>query len=209
MKICCNKIKDWFNKLCKPCVKKYNDRKFKVQAENTKAAAKTKKEIEVKPSKDPKEEEVEETFSLFLFSNKKPFRMKVSSIILNKKMEIFIFFCILVNSIILSLSSPNDNPNSPRFYWSGLIDDGLGFLFTFEAIFKIIALGFLFCGPKSYMRDSTNILDFFIVSMCVLEVFMSLFFAKSYLSAFKVVRLSRLIKPIKLIGANRSLKMAI
>ena len=36
-------------------------------------------------------------------------------------------------------------------------------LFTLEAVIKIIALGFITCGPNSYIRDIWNQLDFFIV----------------------------------------------
>ena len=44
------------------------------------------------------------------------------------------------------------------------------FIFTLEAVIKIIALGF--CSVKtSYMRDPWNVLDFFIVTAALLEFF--------------------------------------
>ena len=40
--------------------------------------------------------------------------------------------------------------------------------FTFEALVKIIAVGFLFTGKPSYIRDPWNILDFIIVIAALL-----------------------------------------
>ena len=36
-------------------------------------------------------------------------------------------------------------------------------IFTIEMILKVISMGFVACGPDSYLRDRWNILDFVIV----------------------------------------------
>jgi hypothetical protein len=67
---------------------------------------------------------------------------------------------ILANSIVMVLddSSTNDNPN-PIF---AVLENVFLILYTIEMVFKIIGMGFFF--PKdSYLKDSWNILDFFIV----------------------------------------------
>ena len=38
-----------------------------------------------------------------------------------------------------------------------------------EAILKIIAYGFAFCGPNSYIRSAANIFDFIIVLTAMFE----------------------------------------
>jgi hypothetical protein len=67
---------------------------------------------------------------------------------------------ILANSVVMVLddSSTNDNPN-PIF---AVLENVFLILYTIEMMFKIIGMGFFF--PKeSYLKDSWNILDFFIV----------------------------------------------
>jgi len=81
--------------------------------------------------------------------------------------------------------------------------------FTIEAILKIIGNGFLFCGPESYIRNTSNACDFSIVIFCILEEIMTKFVPITNMKMFKVIRISRVIKPLKLIGANRGLKLAI
>lgn len=44
-----------------------------------------------------------------------------------------------------------------------IIDDILTFVFTAEMSLKIIAKGFIMCGPDSYIRSYWNILDFIVV----------------------------------------------
>ena len=43
-------------------------------------------------------------------------------------------------------------------------------VFTFEAAIKIIAVGFLFAGKMSYIREPWNILDFLIVASALLGI---------------------------------------
>ena len=54
------------------------------------------------------------------------------------------------------------NPDGIVFKALTLIDLILSIVFLIECTIKIIAFGFLFCGPDSYMRSSWNALDFII-----------------------------------------------
>ena len=64
-----------------------------------------------------------------------------------------------------------DNPlNDPQNLFPRVIlivDYVLTTIFAIEAILKIIANGSVFSGVRSYFRDVTNILDFFLVIITV------------------------------------------
>ena len=75
----------------------------------------------------------------------------------------------------------------------------------FEAIVKIIAVGFVSNGPNSYLKNTTNILDFVIVVpslITLLPIQMDLQF-------FKIIRMFRLLRPLRFIGKNENLKISI
>lgn len=69
-------------------------------------------------------------------------------------------FVILANSftMILDDSGTNDNPDP---IW-GILETVFLVLYTIEMVFKILGMGFLF-KEDAYLKDSWNILDFFIV----------------------------------------------
>lgn len=77
--------------------------------------------------------------------------------------------------------------------------------FTVEAIIKIVAFGFLFNGPDSYLRSGANMLDFFIVTAAILDISLS----TVNFSFIKIVRMARLSRPMKLILRNPKLKISI
>lgn len=77
-------------------------------------------------------------------------------------------------------------------------------LFLLETIIKTIAQGFWLNGKKSYLRQSANILDFFVVVMSILSIFSS-----AELSFFKLVRMAKLARPLKLVFRNEKLKISI
>lgn len=64
---------------------------------------------------------------------------------------------------------------------SNEIDFGLNIFFAVEALLKIISYGFYF-DEKTYLKDSWNMLDFFIVVSSILDMI----FADLNLSFIKV-----------------------
>jgi len=70
---------------------------------------------------------------------------------------------------------------------------------------KVISDGFLFNGPKSYLKNPNNLLDFFIVVPSVIELFP----LGTDLSFFKIMRMVRLLRPLRVIGKNENLKTSI
>lgn len=78
--------------------------------------------------------------------------------------------------------------------------------FTFEAIVKIIALGFAFAGKTSYIRDAWNILDFVIVLSALLGVIAG---DKIKVSFIKSLRILKVLRPLRIISQKKQLKVAI
>ena len=74
-------------------------------------------------------------------------------------------------------------------------------ILSLEAFFKIVAKGFIFNGKESYFKDEWNKVDF-----CLL-VFS--FFALSSASFSIFFKYMRLLRPLKIISLNNSLKIPI
>jgi hypothetical protein len=78
-------------------------------------------------------------------------------------------------------------------------------LFTMEVIIKVIAVGFIANGKTSYIRETWNILDFIIVIISII----SLFPIEAKISVFKIIRMARLLRPLRIISKNQNLKLSI
>ncbi len=74
---------------------------------------------------------------------------------------------IIVNSIALALDNPLNDPKSDMSYNLVVLDYAFTALFVLEAIAKIIADGFYNCGKTSYILNSWNVLDFFVIIITV------------------------------------------
>jgi voltage-dependent calcium channel L type alpha-1D len=72
------------------------------------------------------------------------------------------------------------------------------FFFTIEVIVKVIAVGFVINGKTSYIRDTWNMLDFIIVIISIV----SLFPIEAKISVFKIIRMARLLRPLRIISKN-------
>jgi hypothetical protein len=145
-------------------------------------------------------------------------QMTAFVIISSKIFDNISILVILANSIVMVLddSSTNDNPN-PIF---AVFETVFLILYTIEMGLKIIGMGFFF--PKdSYLKDSWNILDFFIVLTSYVTVFQSMAevnkasqdvvgeeaqdtkFSASGLRVFRVLR------PLKTISSIKGLRVLI
>jgi hypothetical protein len=118
--------------------------------------------------------EKNELEKLDLYSDRFPFlklRKSVKKVLLLVKMacsivintKLFDNICLLIiiaNSLTMVFddSAISDNPN-PIF---AFLENIFLILYTIEMAFKIIGLGFI-AGKDAYIRDSWNVLDFFIV----------------------------------------------
>lgn len=112
---------------------------------------------------------------------------------------------IVVSGVALGLETPFTDPDGTLSRTLQMIDTISTTIFVLEIVIKVIAKGFLFCGPGSYLRNSWNIADFLIVSTALI----SLIELPIDVSVLKVMRMGRLLRPIRLISRNENLKLSI
>ncbi|CAD8071678.1 unnamed protein product [Paramecium sonneborni] len=144
-----------------------------------------------------------EGVSLYIFPPQSKIRLKVSKLINHKYFELFILIIIIISSILLALDDPLSSSNSVAL---NVVDEIITVLFICEALLKIIHKGFIINGPDSYLRSPGNILDLIVI------VFSSLAFDENQAQTFskiKILRVIRVLRPLRLIVRNEDLKMSI
>ena len=80
---------------------------------------------------------------------------------------------------------------------SNELDYVFNHMFNLECVLKIVALGFAM-DEGSYLRDSWNKLDFFIVVTSNIDMLL----AGTDIPALKVLRMLRMIRPLRVISHN-------
>ncbi|CAD8045308.1 unnamed protein product [Paramecium primaurelia] len=144
-----------------------------------------------------------EGVSLYIFPPQNKIRLKINKLINQKYFEFFILTIIIISSILLALDDPLSSSNNITL---NVIDEIITALFIFEALLKIISKGFIINGPDSYLRSPGNILDLVVI------IFSSLAFDQSQAQTFskiKILRVIRVLRPLRLIVRNEDLKMSI
>ena len=94
------------------------------------------------------------------------------------------------------------DPESDQIKFNHIANIVFTVIFLIEAIIKIIAFGFISNGKTSYLRKSWNQLDFFIVIVSVVDLFMP---ANDGLAFVRVFRTLRILRPIRIVTRNQSL----
>lgn len=139
--------------------------------------------------------------SLFIFDNNSKFR-KICYKLINKSYIIaMITIMILVSSVLLAIDdplTPDDNVIVNE------IDLIVTIFFTGEVLLKVLAYGLIFNGEYSYLRDISNILDFIVVIFSWVNMMV-----EADLSIFKILRVFRVLRPLRLVSRSDSLKIAI
>lgn len=153
--------------------------------------------------------------SLYIFTKDNRFRQRITKIVDHPKFEIFMIFLIFVSSIMLAWDLPLNEPNGLTVQIIETVNTAFSFIFMFEAIMKIVAYGFLLNGDASYLKTSWNVLDFLIVILSIIELVATF---KTYFggdsgstdtSIFKVVRMVKVLKPLRSINKFPGLKIVI
>jgi hypothetical protein len=133
---------------------------------------------------------------------------KAKELATNKRFEHFIMLLIAISSIVLAAEGPQDEEPTP--FMAGL-DVFFNIVFIFEAAIKIVAMGFI--TPKnSYLRDSWNVLDFIIVLAGSLTMAMESMPQNTMggdISFMKVLRMLRVLRPLKAISRNRGMQLVV
>lgn len=146
--------------------------------------------------------------SLYLFDKDHKVRKYAFIVAKNYKFEAFIIICIIISTCSLSYQSPLNDPNSKVMQFWGKVDTITTVIFTFECALKIVALGFVSCGKLSYMRNIANVFDFIIVVSALINAAQGEGASKS-LNIFKVLRIARIARPLRIISRSEGLTIAI
>jgi hypothetical protein len=97
-----------------------------------------------------------------------------------------------------------EDKNSKLIIWSERVDIFFNISFLIEMMLKLVAIG-LMMDSGSYLRESWNQLDFFIVISSLLDMGLS----NVDIPAIKILRLLRTLRPLRFISHNVALKMIV
>ena len=153
-----------------------------------------------------KEEIKLEGRSLCLFKSNNPIRLGLAVILKNTYYEFFIIILIIGSSVILAIDDPLSERNIKEQSILYTIDISITSVFIFEAAMKIVTLGFLFNGKNSYLRSLANVLDLIVI------IFSSFSFdrnAETHYTEIKILRIFRVLRPLRLISHNEGLRVSI
>ena len=144
--------------------------------------------------------EIEADNSVYLFNRDSRFRKNIYFIQKHHYFDRFIMLLIALSSTKLALESyfVYEPIDSQIVLIGENMDMAFNFLFIAECILKVIALGFAM-DDGSYLRDSWNGLDFFIVMSSVIDMLL----ASADIPALKVLRLLRMIRPLRVISHSQ------
>jgi voltage-dependent calcium channel T type alpha-1H len=112
---------------------------------------------------------------------------------------------ITVSSILLAIESPLNDPEGTTAKVLQIFDYITTVIFCVEIVVKVSATGFMFNGEKNYMNNSWNVMDFVIVVISLV----SLIPMNINLSVLKVIRMARLLRPLRVISKSENLKLSI
>ncbi|XP_062575412.1 voltage-dependent R-type calcium channel subunit alpha-1E-like [Saccostrea cucullata] len=142
--------------------------------------------------------------SLFIFERKLFIRRLAIYVTESKFFEGFILITIIANCIVLALEE--HLPNKDRTKRTIELEKSevyFLFIFTTEAVLKIIANGF-FCGRNAYLRDNWNKLDFLVVILGILEHMLTFLGDGVDLN---LLRLARVLRALRLISGIQNMKV--
>jgi hypothetical protein len=144
--------------------------------------------------------------SFYVFNKTNPIRILGYKIIQLKHWDNAIMLLIALSSIKLAFDTYllEVDKDSVIMQVSGAVDLFFTISFFIEMIIKQVALGFIM-DEGSYLRESWNQLDFFIVVSSLLDMSLSSF----NIPAIKIFRLLRTLRPLRVISHNVALKMIV
>jgi hypothetical protein len=144
--------------------------------------------------------------SFYLFSKANPFRVILARIAVSQKFESLILFLIFCSSakLVYDTYIMNEAEDSDHVKASTILDIFFTVAFTIEMLIKTISMG-LVLDRGSYLRESWNQLDMFIVVFSWIEFGVS----EVNIPAIKILRLLRTLRPLRFISHNVSMKIVV
>jgi len=125
--------------------------------------------------------------SLFCFGTKSLTRRITVYIVTHQLFEIFILLTIITNCVFMALSNP---PKESEYVFA--------VIYTLEVLVKVLAKGFIL-HPYSYLRNSWNWLDFFVVIVGYVTMIPEM-------EAYSGVKTFRVLRALKTISTVKGLK---
>ena len=135
--------------------------------------------------------------SVFFFSGESTIRQACICLRGHWLFNAFIFMSILANCVFIAMDDGDSNQDlilTSEWVFTGI--------FSAEAVVRIIARGFYYCGPASYFRDPFNKLDFFVVIMSYISLLLRI-------DNISAVRALRLLKPLRAIKSIKGLRVLV
>lgn len=152
------------------------------------------------------EAEIAADKSVYLFHRDGCFRRNVYYTQKHRYFDRFIMILIALSSTKLALESymVDYEKDHDIVKISEELDSIFNYLFIIEMVMKVIALGFAM-DEGSYLRDTWNGLDFFIVVTSIIDMMLT----GTDIPALKVLRMLRMIRPLRVISHNKNLRMIV
>lgn len=115
-------------------------------------------------------------------------------------------FLILVSSLQLAFETyiMKEPEDSNIKFVNEVFGEIFTYCFVIECLLKVVALGFMM-DTGSYLRESWNQLDFFIVATSLIDRAL----ANSEIAAFRILRMLRILRPLRVVSHNVQLKMIV
>ncbi len=104
---------------------------------------------------------------MYLFGTDNKFRLFLNRVITHRFFDPIVLILIIFSTLTMTVDNPLNDPNGQLSNILDYIDIVVTTLFTIETSLKIIVYGLLLNGKNSYLRNSWNIMDFFIVIFSV------------------------------------------
>ena len=125
---------------------------------------------------------------------------------MHPRWERYVISIVMLSSIKLAIDSYITKLDTSNIFvkMSVVVDFIFNFIFIAEMSIKTIALG-LIMDQGSYLRDSWNQLDFFIVCSSILDMSLT----GSDLEAMKILRILRTLRPLRIISNNEAMKLIV
>ena len=143
--------------------------------------------------------------SLFFFTHRNYIRKYAGKIVINNIFEGFILLCIILSSILLAIENPLSDTETNIMKVVIFLDHLMTVVFTLEVFLKIIVYGLIINGRKSFLRNLWHLVDLILVILSI----SSIVFKDVELNVFRVLRLFRILRPMRMITKNEGLRVSV
>ena len=163
----------------------------------------------MKKSKKSKRKNIEideDSRALYIFGHNNWLRLKLKILLENPYFEDFIYTIIAFNSLLLALEEPILQDKYQKKTIAMMLNI-ISIIFVIEFVFKVIVHGFII-GPKTYLRDNFNKLDFLIVLFSIVDWILASFSSLD-LQFVKGFRALRALRPLRVVSKNEGIKTVV